>query len=228
MKKEWTGNSKSVRIMNGDAHNPDRAAGDYYTTDPAAVREFLNKAFPKYSDGFRHHHTVWEPACGCGNISDVLKEYFECVISTDLYDRGYRCNYTKLCTGRDFKPVDFLHSDRISPSCDLIITNPPYSLSDEFILHALDILPESGMYIALLNINYLAGKKRFQHIYRNGYLQEVFVYTHRINCYKNNEPTGHSSPVNYAWFVFSKQKDYAHKKLSILGNDLKEPLIHWL
>lgn len=189
--REWNGNKKSVRVMNGDAHNPDRAEADYYTTDPAAVEEFLNAYLCKDITGKRSI-TVWEPACGNGNISKVLEKHFTNVYSSDLYDRGYGE------PGRDFLKTG------LPGGTQLIITNPPYSLIDEFILHALDILPSNGAYIALLNINYLAGKKRWQTIYRHGYLKDVYVYTHRIHCYKNNEPTGHSSPVNYAWFVFSK------------------------
>lgn len=189
--KEWKGNKNSVRVMNGDRNNPDRAFADYYTTDPAAVEEFLKKTpfFFSYGD-------VWEPACGCGNISMVLEKHFDKVYSSDLFDRGYG-----VCG------VDFLKTDHVPGNTRYIITNPPYALCDQFILHAMDILPDGGYYIALLNINYLAGIKRYQEIYSKYYLHYVFVYRHRINCYKNNENTGHSSPVNYAWFCFKKSKD---------------------
>lgn len=228
--KEWNGNKKSVRVMNGDAHNPDRAEADYYTTDPAAVEEFLELAFPSYCNTFKHPYVVWEPACGCGNISKVLKKRFEKVISTDLYDRGYGDNYFTLKNGQKVhQPIDFLQTTSLpDPYIKMIITNPQYSLSDEFIQHALDLLPEDGDYIALLNINYLAGKKRFETIYKNGYLQQVYIYTHRINCYKNNQPTGHSSPVNYGWFCFSKQPDWQHKKMNKLGFKQTAPTIHWI
>lgn len=169
--------------------NPEqRAAGDYYTTDPDAVEKLLNEIRPK--------GVIWEPACGCGNISKVLEAHGYEVVSTDLYDRGYGT-----------PGVDFLQTTKLPDGCDWIITNPPYSLSDEFIKHAMDILPHGGRYVALLNLSYLAGKKRFKEIYREGYLDIVHVFSGRINCYKNNEPTGHSSPVNYGWFVFQKS-DY--------------------
>ena len=54
-----------------------------------------------------------------------------------------------------------------------------------------------------MNLSYLAGQKRYSSIYKKGYLHAIYIYPNRINCYKNNIPTGHSSPVNYAWFEFA-------------------------
>lgn len=208
MSKEWKGNKKSVSTMLGlsTTWNPEqRAAGDYYTTDPTAVKQFIN-----------HYHfavgifytRIWEPACGCGNISKVLESKGYKVISTDLYDRGY---------GKS--GVDFLNAE-LPIDCDTIITNPPYNIADDFVKHAMEILPNGGRYFALMNLSYLAGQKRFKEIYSNGYLHAIHVYPHRINCYKNNENTGHSSPVNYAWFEYRKIKHYRNVQYP--------PLIYWI
>lgn len=202
MNKEWKGNTKSVSSMLGMSttwHPEQRAGGDYYTTDPEAVKEFLNKFFiPRES-------VVWEPACGSGNISNVLVENGYNVVSTDLYDRGY-----------GVFGFDFLETEKVPDNCSLIMTNPPYSLADEFILHALEILPYNGRAAFLLNISYLSGKRRYKDIYSKHFLDLVYIYSHRINCYKNNENTGHSSPVNYGWFVFRK------------NNYITEPKIYWI
>lgn len=61
MSKEWSGNSKSVRVMNGCSNNVDRAAGDYYTTDPAAVEEFLDALGWWKSHPEKKGMVVWEP-----------------------------------------------------------------------------------------------------------------------------------------------------------------------
>lgn len=203
MSKEWKGNKKSISTMLGisTTWNPEqRAAADYYTTDQTAVEYFMQHLKRNYCDSTYYKelfNVVWEPACGCGNISEVVKKYANKVISTDLYDRGYGH------TG-----VDFLKTTKLPEDCMCIITNPPYSLSDEFIKHAMDLLPRSARYFALLNISYLAGKKRFNDIYKNQYLRAIHIYPNRINCYKNNENTGHSSPVNYAWFEFGHKPQY--------------------
>lgn len=101
-----------------------------------------------------------------------------------------------------------------------IITNPPYALADDFVMHAMDILPSGGRYFALMNLSYLAGQKRFKEIYNHGYLHAIHVYPHRIHCYKNNENTGHSSPVNYAWFEYRKVLPYINIKFP--------PKIYWI
>ena len=212
MSKEWKGNKKSVSTMLGMSttwHPEQRAAGDYYTTDPTAVEQFINH-YHKISLFAREffYTKIWEPACGCGNISKVLESKGYNVISTDLYDRGY---------GKS--GVDFLTAE-LPFECNTIITNPPYALADDFVKHAMDILPIGGRYFALMNLSYLAGQKRFKEIYDKGYLHAIHVYPHRINCYKNNEDTGHSSPVNYAWFEYRKISPHRNIRFYVS--------IHWI
>lgn len=127
-----------------------------------------------------------------------------------MYDRGFgKCG------------LDFLTAE-LPFNCDIIITNPPYALADEFVKHAMDILPNFGRYFALMNLSYLAGQKRFNEIYNNGYLRAIHVYPHRINCYKNNENIGHSSPVNYAWFEYVKHPSLEWRNTSF------PPFIYWI
>lgn len=199
MSKEWKGNSASYRSMlgiNKSGTTSEREAADYYTTDPTAVEQFV-KHITKIRGlitGRYFFNTIWEPACGCGNISKVLRSNGYEVISSDLQDRGF-----------GLSGVDFLDSVTVPERCNTIITNPPYSLANEFILHAMDILPDFGRYYALMNLSYLTGIQRNETIYKKGYLRAIHIYPHRINCYKNNINTGHSSPVNYAWFEFMKR-----------------------
>lgn len=213
MSKEWKGNKNTVSAMLGMStiwHPEERAAGDYYTTDPTAVRQFINHLSEyraRLAGGF--FDTIWEPACGCGNISKVLIDAGYKVHSTDLFDRGFGVS-----------GIDFLQTTKMPNNCDTIITNPPYILANEFILHAMDILPINGRYFALMNISYLAGIKRYKDIYEKGYLKAIYVYSYRINCYKNNENKGSSSPVNYAWFEFSPA--YANSVVQFT------PHIHWI
>lgn len=205
--KEWNGNKKSVEVMLGMSttwHPDQRAEGDYYTTDPKAVLALLCSHERLF--GFiktLHDNVIWEPACGCGNISKVFEENGFEVISTDLFDRGY-----------GIPGIDFLNVEKIPEQCTTIITNPPYKYANEFIQHSLELLPSGGIACFFLNLSYLSGLKRYNNIYRKFNLREVIVFSNRVHCYKNNIKTGHSSPVNYGWFVF--QKGY---------NDL--PCIRW-
>ena len=71
--------------------------------------------------------TIWEPACGQGDMNRVLIDRGYDVFSTDLTDRGYG-------EGR----VDFLKDDQISRfgKVDNIITNPPFKIATEFVLQS--------------------------------------------------------------------------------------------
>lgn len=70
---------------------------------------------------------VWECACGEGHISKQLKKAGFDVTSTSLTKRGF---------GRS--GIDFLKTKK--PLASSVITNPPFSLSDDFLVHALMVL----------------------------------------------------------------------------------------
>lgn len=202
--KDWKGNKKSVSSMLGmsTVWNPEqRAADDFYATDPVAVEVLIERLQSTDPIFRRGKPRIYECACGEGNISKALESMGYEVISTDLVDRGY-----------GISGIDFLKTNKLE-DCAVIITNPPYKYANEFILHALELLPVGGEAIFLMNISYLSGKQRFKDIYSQGYLDCIYIFSNRICCYKNNIPTGHSSPVNYAWFVFRKK-------------DPAEPILH--
>lgn len=205
--KEWKGNSDSVRSRLGinKAHTTDgRDNDDFYATDPKALDALLRGCSKWLGDRFdvlkKHHTPIWECACGNGNLSELMISKGYDVISSDLKYRGYGNN----------PPLDFLAASANWVyrcqlfTIDTIITNPPYSMANEFILHALDILPQGGVYIALMNISYLCGKKRYEQIYSMNCLREIYVFSSRIECWKNNnrEEYGGKKMADYAWYVF--------------------------
>ena len=85
------GSSKVFKTLGSSNHTADeRAANDYYATDPQAVEMLL--ALESFAP------LIWEPACGEGHISKVLTANGYEVISTDLIYRGYG----------EPEPMDFL------------------------------------------------------------------------------------------------------------------------
>lgn len=195
--QDWKGNSASVRsrlAIKADYTTKGREEDDFYATDPKAL-ERLIKATPHIFYSARElGTTIWEPACGDGNLSKFLVKNGFVVYSSDLKDRGY-----------EEVKVDFLNC-KISKCPPIILTNPPYSLATEFIEHALELLPEGGLYIALMNISYLAGQKRFERVYSKGVLREVYIFSKRIECWRNNdrETYGGKAMADFAWYVFQK------------------------
>ena len=186
--KDWTGNKRSAHAMIGSSVGAlgVRQEHDYYATDPNALTSLLRmKELPK---------VVYECACGAGHLAEVLVKHGHSVVATDLMSRGYGVG-----------GVDFLKVEKLPEDCNCILTNPPYKFTMEFIEHSLELLPEGGEAIFLLNVNALSGKARYERFYKHGVLKEVFVFPRRIQCAKNGDfASQNGSAVNYAWFVFRK------------------------
>ena len=186
--KDWTGNKRSAHAMIGSSVGAlgVRQEHDYYATDPNALTSLLRmKELPK---------VVYECACGAGHLAEVLLKHGHSVVATDLVSRGYGVG-----------GVDFLKVEKLPEDCNCILTNPPYKFTMEFIEHSLELLPEGGEAIFLLNVNALSGKARYERFYKHGVLKEVFVFPRRIQCAKNGDfASQNGSAVNYAWFVFRK------------------------
>lgn len=117
-----------------------RKKSDFYETPEectVALIEFL---------GLDKDKVIWEPACGCGAITNVLKDHGYKVISTDINDYGSQDEL-----------LDFLSSE--TKECDWIITNPPFSLSEQFIKKCISIKKPFAL---LLKSQYWHSKKRLK------------------------------------------------------------------
>ena len=190
MAKDWSGNGKSVFVTLGASNHTDkeREPNDFYATDPIAVDKLVG------SIGFIPS-VVWECACGTGCLSERLKQYCHGVVSTDVIDRGYG------------QVQDFLLAKEMPSGCSCIITNPPYKLANEFILHALSLLPDGGRCIMFLKTTFLEGEKRHRLLFSKYPPQRILQFSKRVLCAKNAEfqkMRKVGSAVSYAWFVWEK------------------------
>lgn len=127
-----------VALTNG-GNQENRRELDFYPTPPdvtEALMQFLDL----------DPCTIWEPACGNGDMSKVLARHGHRVISTDLRETGF---------GEG--GVDFLLTD--NRPCDAIITNPPFNVSEAFIRKSLSCAPIVAM---VLKSQYWHAKKRHE------------------------------------------------------------------
>lgn len=138
--KDWAGNKRSTYVTLGASNHSDheRQAEDFYATEPKAVEMLME--LETFSG------RVWEPACGAGHISEVLKAHGYEVRSSDLVDRGYG------------EEMDFLTTTL--PWDGDIITNPPYKYAQEFVEHALELIPDGRKVAMFLKLQFLEGKAR--------------------------------------------------------------------
>jgi len=127
---------KAVTLTNNS--DKKRRELDFYPTPPdvtVALMEFLK--LPKLD-------VIWEPACGNMDMVDALRPYCNDVIATDIRNTDWRMHQ-----------ADFLET--FEPNISAIITNPPFDISDKFIIHAIKQAPIVAM---LLKSQYWHAKKR--------------------------------------------------------------------
>jgi len=182
--------TKGVRKMRGQSiagmsASRDRIDDDFYATPAGSIADILLK------------ETLWgdilEPACGDGAISKVVEYiYPNCkVTSNDLVYRGYG----------NKKSIDFLTYEE---PADIIITNPPFSLFQEFAEKALKLARNKVIFFGKLQA--LEGQKRATFL-ENSPLRTIYVFKARQNPLRNGSPTDENgkawaSTMAFAWFVW--------------------------
>lgn len=172
---------------NGSTTN--RQKDDFYATDPKATKMVLKELGKIYDTSL---WDVWEPAAGMGHISNTLKaENINVVKESDLIDRGIGATIE-----------DFLNTTSMG-NANVIFTNPPYKIAEDFLNHFLKISDNGDLYIFLGRIQFLEGKAR-RKIFDADPPKYVFVHSERINCWKDGKEVKESSAMCYAWYVFEK------------------------
>lgn len=185
--QDWKGNTQSVMAtLNASSHSEwEREINDYYATDPKAVKMLVE--LEKFS------HNILEPACGEWHISETLKESGFEVLSSDKIDRRYGDCLDYL------DDVNFFHNWHGD-----IITNPPYSLANEFLVKSMDILRDEWKLAMLLRIQFLEWVKR-KKLFDLYPPKTIYVASRNIRCAKNwdfKNATGNAS--TYCWFIWEK------------------------
>lgn len=85
-----------------------------------------------------------------------------------------------------------------------ILTNPPYKYAQEFVEHALELIPDGKKIFMFLKVQFLESQKR-RVLFDRKQLKTVYVFSKRISCATNgNFEKAGSSVIAYAWFEFEK------------------------
>ena len=149
--------------------------------------------------------SIWEPACGNGAISQVLKDYGHEVYSSDIMYRGYGMA----------PPLDFLKGQLLSEFTNNIITNPPFKLAKEFVLRALEVTDKK---VAMfLRLAFLESQNR-KEMFENTPLAKVYVFSKRLTLYPGDMPIEEhkgSGSIAFCWMVW----DHSYKG---------EPGLRWI
>ena len=186
--KDWTGNSKSTFVTLGASNHSttEREDNDFYATEPKALELLLDiEEFDPY---------IWECACGKGHLSDALRKRGYIVKSTDLIDRGYG-------EGN----VDFLQcTDKHNGD---IITNPPYKHAQQFVEHALELIPDGNRVAMFLKLTFLESQAR-REMFEKYPPEYIYVSSSRLRCARGGDfetyKQGVGTAIAYAWFIWRK------------------------
>ena len=145
-----------------------RNANDFYPT-PNWCFETLEIDWSKYK-------TALEPCKGDGRIVSFLE------------NKGIDTYWAELSEGIDYLTTPF-------DNVDLILTNPPFSLAQEFIEKAHS---EADTIIMLLRINFLGSQKR-KEFWKKYPVNSLFVLSKRPSF------TGSGTDATeYAWYVWDR------------------------
>lgn len=185
---------------------------DDFPTPPWATRALLHyliaKHFLRVGGRSFSHMTAWEPCANRGYMVSPLKEVFGKVIASDIFDYGmgfYRHDF--------LMPYTPFHS---SEPVDWVITNPPFRLADQIILHAMEIA--SVGVAVLVRSAFEEGVDRYYKLFSHNPPTLMGVFTERVIMHKGilrdpsklylDEATGlmkrPSTATAYKWMVWVK------------------------
>lgn len=134
--------------------------------------------------------TCLEPACGAGHMVRVLKEYFGQVDYADAYDYGYGQIH-------DF----LLHPIELN-SIDWVITNPPFRLSEEFVVRALKIA-RVGVAILARTV-FIESVGRYRNLFERTPPTKFAQFAERVPMVKGRLDRKATTATGYAWLVWEK------------------------
>jgi len=175
----------TLKVMGASNHcDEERSKLDYYGTDPKSTKALLE--VEKFDD------FIWEPAAGHHLIANVLKDAGYEVMTTDIADYGF-----------GDEQIDFLNLEGEEFHEGDIITNPPYGISTEFAVKALQCVKPGHKVAMFLRTLFLEGCKRYEKLFKENPPKVIYVFMNRQVSDKNDD-FNKGSAVSYSWFVWEK------------------------
>jgi hypothetical protein len=159
---------------------------DDFPTPPWATRALIEHVLDDKQSLARK--VCLEPACGKGHMVRTLCEYFGSVQYSDAHDYGYG-------------PIrDFLQHPFEAHSVDWIITNPPFRLSEQFVMRSLRIAKE-GVAILARTV-FIESVGRYNNLFQNTPPTKFAQFTERVPMIKGRLNRKATTATGYAWLVW--------------------------
>jgi hypothetical protein len=190
--------NKSHAVMAQRVEAPD--SPDDFPTPPWATRALLEHILTARYQHFEKMSCL-EPACGAGHMARVLGEYFGVVDSSDAFNYGFG-------TERDF----LRHPFQVN-SFDWVITNPPFRLAEDFVMHSLKIA-RRGVAILARTV-FLESIGRYENIFLKTPPSVFAQFVERVPMVRGRLDGKATTATGYAWLVWDKTSSH-------------EPLLKWI
>jgi len=148
----------------------------------------LHRSYPEFKP-----LTCLEPGCSWASHLDYAQDTFSTLIYTvgvDVLDQPTHPSHEFMC--HDF--TTWQTEDKF----DLIVTNPPFGLAEEFFLKSKNLLTPTGIAMLFQRIGFFASKKRRHNLWGEINLKQVWICTTRPAMI--GQPSADS--CEYAYYVF--------------------------
>lgn len=165
-------------------------SADDFPTPPWATRALMEYVIRDV--GRLKWKTCLEPACGRGYMVRPLAEYFGSTFASDAYDYGYA------------RVQDFLAEPYEAGSFDWVITNPPFRLSEQFVLRALDVARD-GVAILARTV-FIESVGRYNSLFSRVPPTKFAPYSERVPMIEGRVCRKATTTTSYSWLVWEKDK----------------------
>lgn len=185
--------------MSSTNRGSERNEKDYYVTPREVVDKAMRFIFPDGVEG----RSVLDPAAG-GNPGSFSMAEYPCVYADWFSSHGAHVDSIDI---RQDSPAsihaDFLTWESPHPY-EIVATNPPFSLAEEFIRKSMSVLSDGGCCVMLERLNFLCSEKR-RHLFEEFKPSLIVVHRKRMSFLGNMKfLKQQTDSIEYAHFVWIK------------------------
>lgn len=206
----------------------ERVAHDFYVTPQDHVELFLNE-FSKIDPAFPSHMRsgkVLDPSAGgmtkAGKLFVGLdkqgnRKYLKYGVTPMTYPEAIRNVFEVEIDTFDLRKNSFAETKGnflthdFDKNYNVVITNPPFGIIQEFINKAYDITQDGAYIIMLCRLNFFGSKKRFN-FFKNRKPTYSIVHHERMGF----TPNGKKDSIEYCHNVWIKGNNPDHTKLIVI------------
>lgn len=200
----------------GEENKRKQNPSDFYETPYALAARGVELAYQSmHGSGIVQY--CLDPALGTGVYAQAMMDKFPNaeIYGIDLYDQNppddLLYDLADNVTGYDFTKIPtWKHDggphrgqvDGWPHSYDLIVTNPPFSLAEEYIKTGYQLLGTGGVMCLLLKAEYYCGQGRIERLFTNGLnpWKIVVPYRSRISF----DGSGKTNTIDHAYYIWVK------------------------